>query len=131
MNRIPARCAALAWLILASPALARPDENDVYVLRDPEHTLQAVEKAYSEMPPVTYQPPADRWKNLPVTASVLAKETRDRYMRRVDALHPGWEFAQHVGYSTPEHRGAIERLGVSPLHRMSFASTAYTQLALG
>jgi ribonuclease HII len=64
-------------------------------------------------------------------ASVLAKETRDRYMRRVDALHPGWRFAQHVGYSTPEHRDAIERQGVSPLHRMSFASTAYTQLALG
>jgi ribonuclease HII len=64
-------------------------------------------------------------------ASVLAKETRDRYMRRADAAHPGWEFAQHVGYSTPEHRGAIERLGVSPLHRMSFQSTAYQQLALG
>ena len=47
-------------------------------------------------------------------ASVLAKETRDRYMRRADAHHPGWEFAQHVGYSTPEHRQAIERLGVSP-----------------
>jgi ribonuclease HII len=64
-------------------------------------------------------------------ASVLAKETRDRYMRRVDAFHPGWQFAQHVGYSTPEHREAIGRLGVSPLHRMSFQSTAYTQLALG
>ena len=64
-------------------------------------------------------------------ASVLAKETRDRYMRRADAFHPGWQFAQHVGYSTPEHREAIERLGVSPLHRMSFQSTAYTQLALG
>ena len=64
-------------------------------------------------------------------ASVLAKETRDRYMRRADATHPGWEFAAHVGYSTPEHRHAIERLGVSPLHRLSFQSTAYQQLALG
>jgi ribonuclease HII len=64
-------------------------------------------------------------------ASVLAKETRDRYMRRADVAHPGWEFAQHVGYSTPEHREAIERLGVSPLHRLSFQSTAYQQLALG
>jgi ribonuclease HII len=63
-------------------------------------------------------------------ASVLAKETRDRYMRRADAHHPGWEFAQHVGYSTPEHRQAIERLGVSPLHRMSFQSMAYQQLEL-
>ncbi len=63
-------------------------------------------------------------------ASIVAKVTRDRYMRRADALHPGWEFAAHVGYSTPEHRDAIQRLGVSPLHRMSFASTAYQQLAL-
>ena len=63
-------------------------------------------------------------------ASVLAKETRDRYMRRADTAHPGWEFAQHVGYSTPEHRDAIERLGVSPLHRLSFQSAAYQQLSL-
>ena len=64
-------------------------------------------------------------------ASVLAKETRDRYMRRVAERYPGWEFGQHVGYSTPEHRDAIERLGVSPLHRLSFQSAAYQQLALG
>ena len=63
-------------------------------------------------------------------ASILAKVTRDRFMHRVDALHPGWEFAIHVGYSTPEHRDAIQRLGVSPLHRLSFQSMAYQQLAL-
>ena len=63
-------------------------------------------------------------------ASVIAKETRDRYMRRADVAHPGWEFAQHVGYATPEHREAIERLGVSPLHRRSFQSMAYQQLSL-
>lgn len=63
-------------------------------------------------------------------ASVIAKVTRDRYMRRADALHPGWELASHVGYATPEHRAAIERLGVSPLHRRSFQSIAYQQLAL-
>ncbi len=63
-------------------------------------------------------------------ASVLAKETRDRYMRRADLAHPGWEFAQHVGYATPEHRRAIEQHGVSPLHRMSFQSAAYQQLGL-
>ena len=63
-------------------------------------------------------------------ASIIAKVTRDRYMHRADALHPGWEFAAHVGYSTPEHREAIRRLGISPLHRLSFQSTAYQQLAL-
>lgn len=63
-------------------------------------------------------------------ASVVAKVTRDRFMRRADGAHPGWDFASHVGYSTPEHREAIERLGVSPLHRLSFQSMAYQQLAL-
>ncbi|MDQ6751735.1 MAG: ribonuclease HII [Actinomycetota bacterium] len=63
-------------------------------------------------------------------ASILAKVTRDRFMQRADALHPGWEFATHVGYATPEHRAAIEARGVSPLHRLSFQSAAYQQLAL-
>jgi ribonuclease HII len=63
-------------------------------------------------------------------ASIVAKVTRDRYMHRADALYPGWSFAEHVGYSTPSHREAILRNGVSPLHRMSFQSLAYQQLAL-
>jgi ribonuclease HII len=63
-------------------------------------------------------------------ASVIAKVTRDRFMQRADELHPGWDFATHVGYATPVHRAAIERLGVTPLHRMSFQSAAYQQLAL-
>ena len=63
-------------------------------------------------------------------ASIVAKVSRDRFMHRADDLHPGWGFADHVGYSTPEHRDAIMRQGVSPLHRMSFQSAAYQQLSL-
>lgn len=63
-------------------------------------------------------------------ASIVAKVTRDRYMQHADELHPGWSFAEHVGYSTPAHRDAIMRIGVSPLHRMSFQSLAYQQLEL-
>jgi len=63
-------------------------------------------------------------------ASILAKVSRDRFMKRVADLHPHWDFASHVGYSTPEHRAAIEEHGVSPLHRLSFQSLAYQQLAL-
>jgi ribonuclease HII len=63
-------------------------------------------------------------------ASVVAKVSRDRFMLRMEERYPGWEFAAHVGYSTPEHRAAIEKQGVSPLHRMSFQSMAYQQLAL-
>src|SRR4051794_848646 len=63
-------------------------------------------------------------------ASIVAKVSRDRFMHRADGLHPGWGFADHVGYSTPEHREAVQRLGVSPLHRLSFQSAAYQQLEL-
>jgi len=63
-------------------------------------------------------------------ASVVAKVTRDRYMRAAAARHPGWGFEEHVGYSTPEHRAAIAARGISPLHRRSFQSVAYTQLNL-
>ena len=64
-------------------------------------------------------------------ASVIAKVTRDRYMRRAHAAYPAWNFAGNVGYSTPEHREAILANGISPLHRRSFASVAYSQLELG
>jgi ribonuclease HII len=64
-------------------------------------------------------------------ASVVAKVTRDRYMRRAAERYPDWEFEGNVGYSTPEHRDAISRSGISDLHRRSFASTAYTQLEIG
>jgi ribonuclease HII len=63
-------------------------------------------------------------------ASVIAKVTRDRYMRRVAALYPDWNFEGNVGYSTPEHREAIVRNGICPIHRRSFASVAYSQLGL-
>ncbi len=63
-------------------------------------------------------------------ASIIAKVTRDHYMHRAEERHPGWGFAEHVGYSTPEHREAIIAKGVSPLHRMSFQSLADQQLAL-
>jgi ribonuclease HII len=72
----------------------------------------------------------DRTSAAIAAASVLAKVTRDRYMREAAERHPGWGFEEHVGYSTPEHRAAIDRLGISPLHRRSFQSVAYTQLGL-
>jgi ribonuclease HII len=64
-------------------------------------------------------------------ASVIAKVTRDRYMHRVAEVYPDWSFEGNVGYSTPEHREAILANGICPLHRRSFASVAYSQLALG
>ena len=54
-------------------------------------------------------------------ASILAKVARDRLMCELDALHPGYGFARHKGYGTPEHLSALNRLGPCPEHRRSFA----------
>ena len=63
-------------------------------------------------------------------ASIVAKVTRDRYMRHADGEHPGLELCRARRLLDPAHREAILRQGVSPLHRMSFQSLAYQQLAL-
>lgn len=54
-------------------------------------------------------------------ASVLAKVTRDRAMRELDRQFPGYGFAEHKGYSTPQHFSAIEKLGMCAIHRKSFS----------
>jgi ribonuclease HII len=54
-------------------------------------------------------------------ASILAKVHRDRLLAALDAVHPGYGFATHKGYPTPEHLAALERLGPCAAHRRSFA----------
>jgi ribonuclease HII len=54
-------------------------------------------------------------------ASVLAKVTRDRLMVKFDKQFPGYGFAGHKGYGTPQHLAAIRQLGPCPIHRRSFA----------
>jgi len=53
-------------------------------------------------------------------ASVIAKEARDRLMRRAGERWPEWGYAQHMGYPTKAHRRAIEQHGPSPWQRRSF-----------
>lgn len=54
-------------------------------------------------------------------ASILAKTARDAIMRELDPIHPGYGFARHKGYPTPEHLNALERLGPCVVHRRGFA----------
>lgn len=53
-------------------------------------------------------------------ASILAKVHRDALMREYDKCYPDYGFAQNVGYPTAAHRDAVERLGLTPIHRRSF-----------
>jgi ribonuclease HII len=53
-------------------------------------------------------------------ASVLAKTTRDEYMCTLDKHYQGYGLGRHKGYGTLAHRSAMNRLGISPIHRKSF-----------
>jgi ribonuclease HII len=53
-------------------------------------------------------------------ASIIAKVSRDRLMRDLDSIYPGYGFAGHKGYGSASHLDAIRRLGPSPVHRLSF-----------
>lgn len=64
-------------------------------------------------------------------ASVIAKVTRDRLMGRAAEHYPEYGFEGHKGYASAAHREAITRLGPSPIHRMSFDSSAYRQSGQG
>jgi ribonuclease HII len=54
-------------------------------------------------------------------ASIIAKVTRDRLMRRLHEEHPTYGFDQHKGYGTAAHLAALQRHGVTPHHRRRFA----------
>lgn len=53
-------------------------------------------------------------------ASILAKTERDHLMLQLEEQYPGYGFAEHKGYPTPQHRAALAELGPSPVHRLSF-----------
>ncbi len=57
-------------------------------------------------------------------ASIMAKVTRDEEMLAMDQLYPGYGFAANKGYPTREHRDALKTLGITPIHRRSFAPVA-------
>lgn len=56
-----------------------------------------------------------------MAASIIAKVTRDRWMVELEHQYPGYGFAQHKGYPTQQHLQALKRLGITPIHRKSFA----------
>ena len=63
-------------------------------------------------------------------ASIVAKVTRDRWMRGSDAGHVGYGFGRHKGYGTPQHRAALNERGPCSIHRYSFAPVAQLNLRL-
>ena len=56
------------------------------------------------------------------SASIIAKVTRDRMLRKFDEMYPEYGFAKHKGYGTKAHIEAIKKYGLTPIHRKSFCT---------
>jgi ribonuclease HII len=76
-------------------------------------------------PRVTLMKKADLLIPSVSAASIVAKVARDKYMTGLDQVFTGYGFGRHVGYGTLMHRTAIASLGVTPIHRLSFAPLAH------
>ncbi len=59
-------------------------------------------------------------------ASIIAKTVRDALMRKLAARYPEYGWEHNVGYATPDHKAAMDRVGLSPHHRRSFLNTQLT-----
>jgi ribonuclease HII len=127
------RARALAWAV----AVASVDEIDT--LNILQASLLAMRRAIETLDPAPQfvlidgnqlprlQVPAravvggDDSEACIAAASILAKTVRDALMRDLDAQYPGYGFARHMGYPTPEHLQRLRELGPCPVHRRSFA----------
>ncbi len=96
----------------------------------PQHVLVDGRPVKSMTLPQTALVKGDSRSYSIAAASVLAKVTRDRMMLEFDAKFPGYGFAVHKGYGTPQHLAAIEKLGPCPIHRMTFAPLKQKQAEL-
>lgn len=115
LNILQANFLAMRRAIVALgrvPALCRVDGNQDPKLGLPTELVIGGDALHAEI----------------MAASILAKVARDRLLLELHERHPGYGFASHKGYGTPEHLRALRRLGPSPQHRMSFAPCAQAEL---
>jgi ribonuclease HII len=124
---------ALAWSV-ASASVAEIDELNIL-----QASLLAMQRAVQVLDPQPEFVLVDgnqlpRWRYASdaviggddlvpaiAAASILAKVHRDRALLELETLYPGYSFASNKGYGTAAHLQALENLGVTPVHRRSFA----------
>ena len=97
----------------AQRALARLDPH-------PQALITDYLKLRTDLP-LLAPPKADALSYSVAAASLLAKTERDKLMLELDGKYPGYGFAGHKGYGAPLHRAALRELGVSDVHRRSYA----------
>lgn len=134
---------AAAW------SLGRCEADEIDRLNIYQATLLAMERAVARLgiPPEYVLVDGNRcprwhWPSEPVikgdgrvaaisAASVLAKVTRDREMVALEETYPGYGLAAHKGYPTPVHLEALQKQGVTPIHRRSFRPVQEALQAFG
>jgi len=109
---------AINILAATMAAMARAVEGLGFV---PDHALVDGNRMPALPCPATCVVRGDGRSLSIAAASVVAKVTRDRLMADLARIHPGYGWERNAGYGTAEHRAALERLGVSPQHRQTFA----------
>ncbi|MEE8580249.1 MAG: ribonuclease HII [Myxococcota bacterium] len=114
IDRLNIYRAALEAMRRAVKALATP----------PDHLLVDARTVPGVAAPQTAIVRGDDLDGSIAAASIVAKVHRDSIMDRLDAIYPGYGFGRHMGYGTPQHLAALQRLGPSPVHRRSFAPVA-------
>jgi ribonuclease HII len=123
---------AAAWAVEVVPATVIDELN---ILRATHYGMRAALRALRPVPDLALvdglplpDPPVPQHNLIKgdsrsasiAAASILAKVTRDRLLIALDAEYPGYGFARHKGYPTPDHLAALRRLGPCPAHRRSF-----------
>ncbi len=134
-GRLAVEIRAWAWCW----AVGRAEVEEIDAVNILRASLLAMERAVAALPeppdaavvdglhaprlacPVECRVAADRDLPAVSAASILAKVCRDLEMLALDQRYPGYGFARHKGYPTPEHLRALRRLGPSPVHRRTFA----------
>lgn len=86
----------------------------------PDHVLVDARRIPDLEVPQTACPQGDAHHLAIAAASIIAKTERDARMRALDRRYPGYGFASHKGYPTPEHQRALRARGPTPVHRRSF-----------
>jgi ribonuclease HII len=131
-------CAADIWRMAVSVSYVVVDSEDIDDQRLGVSNLAALRRAVKKLapipeyvisdhfplddgcPPHVGLPKADANSAAVAAASIVAKVSRDAYMRQLDLEHPGYLFSSNKGYGSDEHWAAIRALGPSPVHRRSF-----------
>ncbi len=86
-------------------------------------------RAYQDIPHTTVIKGDGKYLSI-AAASILAKTSRDDYMRQIHREYPVYDWNQNKGYPTKKHRNAIAEYGASPYHRRSYNLLGDSQLTL-